>query len=90
VRFHSLVGVFPLIGLTFIVTILRRGRRWVRLLRVALETDGRVLPHEFTGAKINDEPQFSVTLAYKLSDGIERTTAFKTVRSLNYSMTAQS
>ena len=72
------------------MTILRRGRRWIRLLRVGLETGERVLPHEFTGTKINEEPQFSVILAYKLSDGIERTTAFKTVRSLNYSMTAQS
>ena len=74
-----LVGAFPLIGLIFIVTILRRGRRRVRLLRVGLETDGRVLSHEFTGTKINEEPQFSVTFAYKLSDGIERATAFKTV-----------
>lgn len=74
------VIIFPIIGLCFVVFSYRRGSRWVHLLRNGIETSGRVIATEPTGVRVNDEPQYKVTLSFTDVHGVAHQTEFKTMQ----------
>ena len=74
----AMVGIFPLIGLVFILVALPPGIRGARLLSTGRLTDGRLLDVKATGTRVNRRPVMKMTFEFKDEAGQLHQTVAKT------------
>jgi hypothetical protein len=67
--FLSLVAIFPLIGLLFVVFSTRTGLRRNHLLRTGLLANGKLIGREKTNVEINNRPVWKMTFEFTARDG---------------------
>lgn len=77
VLYLVIVG-FPLIGLAFIATGLRKGLRGLRLLTHGIPAMGRLVDKKPTNVQINDTPVIAMTFQFHTVDGRQARCVAKT------------
>lgn len=62
----ALVLIFPIVGLAMAIPQLRAGRLASRLLRLGVETRGKLIKSAPTGTSVNDVPVMGLTFEYEV------------------------
>ena len=67
--FVAFVVIFPIIGLSFVVAMIRKGIRSIRLLRIGRSTTGKLRSKIPTNLQINNRQVYRLTFDYTAPDG---------------------